>query len=319
MTITPAPGAGEPLSIGNVINTGFRLYGAKFKEYVGIAAGATLGLFFIYLAIALAVVAFAVAGLSPALLGILIPAAVVAFFYAMAQYASEMGLISRLAFGELTEQPEAVEAARRVTRPRKWQFLLNSVLVGLIFVGVFLPFYILLLIMVVAVFGFTITGGGSEPGVGAIIAIGLLILVMVPILIVLVYWLWARLFAAEVPLAIEPGVGASKSIGRIWSLTKGSTWRIALIAFVISCIMLPVSIVTQLIASFLQIGLTVVLPEQTSGVISGLSTVLGSALGLLINIVVLPLWQVMKSVIYLDLRTRREGFGLELRDRRSEF
>ncbi len=318
MTTTPAPDAGEPLSVGNVINTGFRLYGAKFKEYVGIAAKATLGLFLIYLAIALVVIAFVVAELPPALLGILIPAAIVAFFYAIAHYASEMGLISRLAFGELTAQPETVEAARRVIRPRKWQFLLNSVLVGLIFVGVFLPFYILLVIIIAVGAGVTIAGGGGEPSVGVIAALGLLMLVLLPVLVVILYRVWARLFAAEVPLAIEPGVGASKSIGRIWSLTKGSVWRIALIAFVISCIMLPVSLVTQLIASFLQIGLTAALPEQTPGIISGLSTLLGSAFGLLVNIVILPLWQVIKSVIYLDLRTRREGFGLELRDRKSE-
>jgi hypothetical protein len=34
-----------------------------------------------------------------------------------------------------------------------------------------------------------------------------------------------------------------------------------------------------------------------------------------LSIVILPLWQIIKAVIYYDLRGRREGLGLQLRDR----
>jgi hypothetical protein len=35
-----------------------------------------------------------------------------------------------------------------------------------------------------------------------------------------------------------------------------------------------------------------------------------------LGIALLPLWQTVKAAIYFDLRNRREGLGLELRDRR---
>ncbi|MEH2455538.1 hypothetical protein [Nostoc sp.] len=35
----------------------------------------------------------------------------------------------------------------------------------------------------------------------------------------------------------------------------------------------------------------------------------------LVSAVILPFWQAIKAVIYYDLRSRREGLGLKLRDR----
>ncbi|GFZ94066.1 hypothetical protein [Okeania sp. KiyG1] len=36
-------------------------------------------------------------------------------------------------------------------------------------------------------------------------------------------------------------------------------------------------------------------------------------IGLLSNVFLLPFWQAIKAVVYYDLRTRREGMGLQLR------
>ena len=44
-----------------------------------------------------------------------------------------------------------------------------------------------------------------------------------------------------------------------------------------------------------------------------LSFLIGYAIGILGNIFLLPFWQAIKAVVYYDLRTRREGMGLELR------
>jgi hypothetical protein len=34
-----------------------------------------------------------------------------------------------------------------------------------------------------------------------------------------------------------------------------------------------------------------------------------------LTVFTMPFWQTIKAVIYYDLRTRREGMGLELRER----
>jgi Ca2+/Na+ antiporter len=41
----------------------------------------------------------------------------------------------------------------------------------------------------------------------------------------------------------------------------------------------------------------------------------GGLLALVLGSLIIPFWQSIKAVIYYDLRSRREGMGLELRDR----
>jgi hypothetical protein len=38
------------------------------------------------------------------------------------------------------------------------------------------------------------------------------------------------------------------------------------------------------------------------------------AVSILSGALIMPFWQVIKAVIYYDVRARREGFGLQLRD-----
>ena len=92
-----------PLSIGNVVTGGIRLYRDHFQEY--------------YL---------------QALIGSLwaiIP------IYGWARYAAMHGLIARLAFREAIERPETVEQARQQVEPRMWSFLGAGLLIFLILMG----------------------------------------------------------------------------------------------------------------------------------------------------------------------------------------
>lgn len=89
-----------PLSVGNVVSAGLRIYRDRFRPYFVLALRAYFW--------------------------ILVPV------YGWAKFSSLSGQISRLAYTEVIEQPESVRDAYRQTNPQKWTFLLAGFLVGFI-------------------------------------------------------------------------------------------------------------------------------------------------------------------------------------------
>jgi hypothetical protein len=108
-------------------------------------------------------------------------------------------------------------------------------------------------------------------------------------------------------------VDATSTIGRSWELTKGHAWRIFLILFVASLITLPMQIFLQII-SFIVQGILEFTPDNNP-LLNSLLLLLFFAMFIGGSALVLPFWQSLKAVIYYDLRTRREGLGLKLRER----
>jgi hypothetical protein len=310
----------QPLTVGNVVSAGFRLYGAKFKDYLTIAFFGTLWILLPFVAAFAIAAFFAVVQNYYALLGLLIPALIVLLLFASAKYAANSALIARLAFGELTNQPEPLSDARRYTNSRKWSFLLTGFLMFLIYFGVLLAFYLVLAILLISLFGvagFQLlqNSAASPPNAGLILLFALLVLVLLVGFLVFYIWLTARFIAPELPMAVEPGVTATQTIGRFWALSRGYGWRIALIAVITFCITIPLQILAQVLASLPEgilkaMGLD---PQSASYIV--LLMLITYILSFALSILVLPLWQVIKAVIYYDLRTRQEGLGLQLRDR----
>lgn len=267
-------GSMQPLSIGNVVTAGVRLYKSNLKTYLKLAASAYLW--------------------------ILVP------IYGWAKYAAISGLISRLAFGELVNQPESVSTARSKVMPRLWSFLRIAFQVGLSLFLVYL--------------GMALVGGFIAGIIGAIIGIALgnsaiwIIASLVTILILIVVllgciWFYSRWVIAEVPLAVEDNINGGESVARSWDLTKTAIWRIQGIVLVSFIITLPI----LLLFSYLpQLFLLPFERGSTAFTIVYLITLIISLVG---GIFVMPFWQAIKAVIYYDLRSRREGLGLNLRDR----
>ncbi len=318
-----SPRSIQPLSVGNVVSAGFQLYSTHAKQYLTIALFATLWILLPFAAVIPVVLFFVTAQNYYAMLGLIIPALIVLFLYATAKYLTNLALIARLAFGELTNQPESLKDARRYVRSRQWSFLLSSVLLGLIGMGVALVFYLMLVIVVVGLLsaagGLSLVLNPSPEAFaangGTLALLGLLFIVLLLVFIAFLFWFAARFAAAEVPLAVEPGVTATQTIGRMWSLTKGSAWRIALILFITSLVTMPIQLLVQIGISATNAvieaaGFTPGDPGYTA-----LSLLITYILSFAVSIVVIPLWQTIKAVIYYDLRSRREGLGLQLRDR----
>jgi hypothetical protein len=274
-----SPSPIQPLSLGNVVSAGIRLYRSHLKSYLKLAFNAYLWVF--------------------------VP------IYGWAKCGAILALISRLAFGELVDQPEPVEQGRRIVNSRMWQFFIMGLLMFAIGVGLIIPFSIFIGIVTVFFAGSIAAGVSLNPAI--ILIVSLLTLILIPVFFVAILWVQARFFVVEVPLAIEDNVDGTSTIGRSWELTKGHVWRIVAILFVAYLITIPIQIPFTILSSIIQAALAP-LAQENQGY-AFLSQLLNLIITLISAALVVPFWQSIKAVVYYDLRSRREGMGLKLRDR----
>jgi membrane-anchored glycerophosphoryl diester phosphodiesterase (GDPDase) len=263
----------NPLSVGNVVSAGLRIYRDNFKKYFKLA-------FFGYL-------------------WIFVPV------YGWAKYSAMMGLISRLAFREVAEQPEAVKDAQRHIKPKMWDLFAAGLLVSLIFVGAVIPYFV--------IFGIFAGIIGAILGQSTT-ATGIIILLTVTAILLFIFgfiWLISRLFLVELPLAVEENANPVSAISRSWQLTKGSVGRIQLVVFLAILISAPIAILINVVSVILQFAIGAGL-ENTPG-LAALGSLLYLAVIIAGGALMIPFWQAIKAVVYYDLRVRREGMGIDLR------
>lgn len=266
-------GSIQPLSVGNVVSTGVRLYRSHFKSYLGLSAKAYLW--------------------------ILVP------IYGWAKYSAISAMISRLAFAELIAQPESVEMAQDKVNSRMWSFLSLGLQISILLFLIYLGLTIVGVIIsgIISVILATVFGQTAS----SIITIVIMSLLVIGILAGIL-WFYAHWMIAEVPLAVEDNLNATESRVRSWSLSKKSVWRIqaiVLIAFVVS---LPILAITNYLPSIFLIGVE---PGSSLYWIIYSISIIISLIG---GAIIMPFWQTIKAAIYYDLRSRREGLGLKLRD-----
>ncbi|MGB3514302.1 MAG: hypothetical protein WBA93_34845 [Microcoleaceae cyanobacterium] len=303
----------EPLSVGNVVSAGLRIYRDHFKSYFPVAIQATLWSFLPFLALIPVPLFFIYGQPENSAFLLLIPIWLLLVLYCSAKSIVNSAIIARLVFGELANQPETVREARRIIDPKMWRFLLAFFLLFLIGIGVWLGFSVAIGI----IFGIIglVTNSFQQNFItnAVMVLIGVVIL---GIFLSFIIQLFTRFLIIDMPLAVEDNVTATQTIGRSWELTKGYVGRIFLILMVGVLITIPIGIIVQIVAAVIQgILLTIVPTESTDPSFQILSFLIGYIIGLLGNLLLLPFWQAIKAVVYYDLRTRREGMGLELRKR----
>ncbi|PSN14343.1 hypothetical protein C7293_12025 [filamentous cyanobacterium CCT1] len=305
-----------PLNPGDVVSAALRLYKDRFKTFLQLALLATLwivaGLVGLVLAIAIlagigAGVGGDVGAVIGGLLGLLVGFA--PLLYGSAKYYALSSVIGRLCFRDLINQPETSLDARRQVAPRLGQFLLLGFLLLLAYMASYLVGTLAAVIAGGSV-GF-LTGGILtaliNQTVGGVVGVFLGLVLGLGILLIALIWVASRLFIAEVVLAIEPQQDAGGSMTRSWELTQTAIMRIQIVFLATFLIQLPLLSVTNYIPSILLELLPV------DGVVYGIVFALSLLLSLLGSMVVLPLWQAVKGVLYYDLRSRREGLDLALR------
>ncbi|MGG6239116.1 hypothetical protein ACQ4N7_10810 [Nodosilinea sp. AN01ver1] len=305
-----------PLNPGDVVSAALRLYKDRFKTFFQLALLATLwivaGLVGLVLAIAiLAGIGAGVGGDVGAVIGGLVGLLVgfAPLLYGSAKYYALASVIGRLSFHDLINQPETSLDARRQVAPRLGQFLLLGFLLLLAYMASYLVGTIAAAIAGGSV-GFLTAGiltALINQTVGGVVGVFLGLVLGLGILLIALIWVASRLFIAEVVLAIEPQQDAGGSMTRSWELTQTAIMRIQVVFLATFLIQLPLLSVTNYIPSIL----LELLPAD--GVVYGITFALSLVLSLLGSMVVLPLWQAVKGVLYYDLRSRREGLDLALR------
>jgi hypothetical protein len=310
-----SPAQIQPLSVGNVVSAAVRLYRSHLKSYFLLALIGCLWsllpfLFFIPAGIALFWnLRFNNNSLLLWLIVLLL--GIIVYFYALGKYLVNAAIISRLAFGELVNQPETVNTARSKVKPRLWMFVLTVLLLLIIYFVLLLFFVISLSLLQTLqwikpldlILPLLNIGGGF-------------------IILAAIFWFAARFFIADVLIGIEDHLDPITTISRCWELSKGNALRITLILLVSLLIPMPIQIITQLIIKV--IIQKVLIQQVIQDIMNGsINTILFLTIVylfvlislFLVNAVILPFWQAIKAVIYYDLRSRREGLGLKLRDR----
>ena len=141
----------------------------------------------------------------------------------------------------------------------------------------------------------------------AVVGVGLLTFLVLLgsfaiITIPVVVWVWVR-WSVDMPALFAEGVGPVKAIGRSWNLTRDNWWRTF-------GILLLVLIMVGLIQSALGAlfgGIAALIPgisdEIRAGLVTTVSTVISALVGALSPIAI--------TLLYLDLRVRKEGLDLD--------
>ena len=212
----------KPLSVGNVVSAGLRIYRDNFKKYYKLAF---IGYLWILLpAFILEIIGGIAVGFvdrGSAISGILVllfVVAIVGLVYGCAKYYAIAGLISRLAYSEITEKPETVKDANRYVKGRMWSFLGAGLLVFLRLLLAYIGGAIILAIVLTAlIFGLNLV---LPQQIALLITIVLGIAGLVAFLSFLIRLL-ASFFVSELPLAMEDDMNATKALRRSQELTNG--------------------------------------------------------------------------------------------------
>ncbi len=314
-----------PMTVGNIVSSGFKLYTSNFGRYILIALKSALWVFVpVLLALVFTVVFALVLGENPTavlpLLGILIPAWIVLMVFCWAQSLGESAGIARLAYQELSGTPEDDRTALRFTRSRKWSLLGANILRGLIFFAAYIVFVIVTMILLV-ILGIT-TGVGSEifegassgaelnPAIG--ILIGLFFVVGLIAFLLFYAWLATRYLLIDPSLAVEPSSGAAEALGRSWKLTGGHVIHSILVAAVAFLVGIPVYIVINIISQIISTLLLTAGQLIDPNLLTGISVLLSYLVGIIGGIATTPFWQSILATLYFDLRNRKEGLDLTL-------
>ena len=270
----------KPLSVGNVVSAGLRIYRDNFKKYYRLALISSLWSW--------------------------IPV------YGWAKYYAYQALIARLAYGEIIEKPESVQDANRFVKGRMWSFLGAALLVGLRFLLAYIV-GVVAIVIVAALLTTAIVGGLSAVLGDSGSMIGLIISILIYIAVfVLFFGYLIRLFASfsvsELLLSLKESINASQSLQKSKELTKGYLTNLLLIYIVASLVSFP------LLGAIFAIQIVPEFIKDSYPIVSGVPfKIFQAAFNTVTLALILPFWQSIKAVTYLDLKVRREGMGLDLR------
>jgi glycerophosphoryl diester phosphodiesterase family protein len=132
--------------------------------------------------------------------------------------------------------------------------------------------------------------------------LAILAVVLIPALIAVATWLGIR-WALVLPAMFAEDAGPIKALGRSFQLVKGEWWRTLFILFLLE---LLIGILSLALGGFFSWLVTVI-----PGLSLAARQVLSQLVSSLVDAVLLPVPALTITLLYFDLRVRKEGYDLE--------
>ncbi|MET9708745.1 glycerophosphoryl diester phosphodiesterase membrane domain-containing protein [Nocardiopsis alba] len=151
--------------------------------------------------------------------------------------------------------------------------------------------------------------GGDEGvliGIVVTLAVALLTLAVV---VAPALWIWVRLYYA-MPVVVLERIGPFKAMARSWRLSRGSWWRTLGYWLLAMLIVMVVQMVLNTPAAIVSGGIAFFAPEAAWGVI--VSAAVTYVATVLLYAITQPFVAGVNTLLYIDLRMRREGLDLRL-------
>lgn len=298
------PNPMQPFNVKGMITGALRLYRDRFQQYFLLSLQASLWGILFFIAFLGMVIIFTVLGfvfknnlenyhwIVPWII-IIFTIVLWIFFaiYCWCHTSKNSALISRLAFKEITYQPETTKQAKKNIR-KFWSFYGLQIVISLIILGITIILSMIEWITIELLVYFI-----DQP-----IITGVLPLIGSILYTIIYFWCYIHFFIAETIFVVEDNLGIINSIKKSWKLTNAYIWSILLVILCSFFITFPVYLISAI--PILSVIPLFNINENTDFTIYGIIGLgfLGSlAIFWLLNLIILPFWQIVKGVIYYDL------------------
>lgn len=220
--------------------------------------------------------------------------------------------VSRSVLGRVASSKEVWERTKSKFLPLIGLNIITSIISGLMMIIGIVVFFVLL--ASAASTAETETELFQNLGISLV---GLLILMLAS---VLVSSYLSIKFSVAPPAMVLENLGVFAALGRSWRLTRGNFWRLlginiltAIITFMVAGIF--VGIADALGAIFIVVG-----SSSPEDVIASLNTtyILVMVMSTIAQLLILPFTSSVNALLYIDLRMRKEGLDVELRNAVAE-
>ncbi len=220
--------------------------------------------------------------------------------------------VSRSVLGRVASSKEVWERTKSKFLPLIGLNIITSIISGL------------MMIIGIAVFFVLLAGVASTAKTErelfqdlGIMLVGLLILMVIS---ALVSSYLSIKFSVASPAMVLENLGVFAAIGRSWSLTRGNFWRLFGINILTAIITSMVAGIFGGIAGALSAIFVVVGSSSPEDIIASLNTtyILAMVMSTIAQLLILPFTSSVNALLYIDLRMRKEGLDVELRNTVAE-
>lgn len=220
--------------------------------------------------------------------------------------------VSRSVLGRVASSKEVWERTKSKFLPLIGLNIITSIISGLMMIIGIVVFFVLL--ASVASTAKTDREFLQDLGVSLV---GLLILMVIS---ALVSSYLSIKFSVASPAMVLENLGVFASIGRSWSLTRGNFWRLFGINILTTIITSMVAGIFVGIADALGAIFIVVGSSSPEDMLASLNTtyILIMVMSTIAQLLILPFTSSVNALLYIDLRMRKEGLDVELRNAVAE-